>query len=342
MIYYEDNCLDSFQQGVWKFLSPIHYGTMIFPFYSSLVKSNKFIGNQPKTLERENMHLLTRDYMVTDKADGQRMFLFSIKRGTFLIDNHLNATRYECSLPENTLIDGEFINGQFLAFDCLFYKGEDKRKNNLMERLSFLSRENLKIKQFLDIQECKNVWNRDYDYTLDGLIFTPLNQGYTGSIFKWKPNHTMDVYVDDDFNLYAWSGKDKKNILILSFFKPTKIVETLETTPTITTNAIVELDYDTIDHIWYQKCVRKDKTKPNAILTVQGVIKAITENITINDIFSSLESEYQTPGKTNFERNTKIDINYRKFHNKIKNYLISYPQTRKILLDLGCGKGGIL
>lgn len=337
MIKYNENF-----QDIWNIIAPIHYGSIIFPYYSSLVKANKFIGNQPKTLEKENMHLLTIDYMVTEKADGQRMFLFGTKRGTFLIDNQLNAIRYNLSLPEGTLIDGEYINGKFLAFDCLFYKGSDKRKLNLIERLDIMKNISITIKTFMNIKECKNVWNKTYDYKLDGLIFTPKYQDYSGSILKWKPDHTMDVYVDNEFNIYAWSGKEKKNVLVSSFFKPTSVVETLQTTPNIITNAIIELDYDSIDHVWYQKCVRKDKTKPNAILTVQGVIKAITENITLEDILTSLESNYQTPGKTNKERNTKIDINYRKFHNKVKNYLINFPDenNRKFLLDLGCGKGG--
>lgn len=329
--------------AIWDFISPFHYGAMVFPFYSSLVKSNKFIGNQPKTLERENMHLLTTDYLTTDKLDGHRMFLISTFKGTFLLDNKLHATKNSIKLPKETIIDGEFHDNDFHAFDCLFYQGEDVRKKDLLQRLEILhSIDNLKVKQFVPLDQTKTFWETQSQHHLDGLIFTPIHQGYYGDILKWKPEHTMDVYIDEDFHLYAWSSKEKKNIPIASFFKASDQVQTLEVSPNVDINTIVELTYDSVDHVWIQKCVRNDKTKPNALLTVQSVIKAISENITIDDILKSLESQYQTPGKTYQERQEQTDIQYRKYHNKVKNHLLNYPpkEQRKVLLDLGCGKGG--
>lgn len=339
-----DNVIQVFE-NLWKKISPIHYGSMIYPFYSHLVKSNKFIGNQPKTLERENMFLLTKDYMVTDKADGQRMFLISTPKGLFLIDNLLNSQPYYFNqiIPEGTLIDGEYVDGKFLAFDCLFYKNQDVRKLHLLERLDILSVINVETKIFVDIKDINNLWEKrnNFGYRLDGLIFTPKYEGYDGNILKWKDEHTIDVYVDTNKNLYAWSSKEKSNVLLDSFFKPTNVVKTLDISPNIQENCIVELTYDPIDDVWLQKKIRNDKTKPNAILTIMGVIKAISDNITINDIKTSLESEYKTPGKTKKEREETLDIQYRKFHNQVKNFLIQYPEkNRKYLLDLGCGKGG--
>lgn len=340
-----ENVIQVFEE-LWKEISPIHYGSMIYPFYYNLVKSNKFIGNQPKTLERENMHLLTKDYMVTDKADGQRMFLISSEKGLFLIDNLLNAHHYylDKKIPYGTLIDGEYIDDKFLAFDCLFYKNQDVREMNLLERLDILNEINIKTKTFVDIQDMNQLWQRrnDYGYKLDGLIFTPKYEGYNGNILKWKDDHTIDVFVDKEQNLYGWSSKEKSNVLIESFFKPTEIVKSMDISPNIQSNSIVELTYDQVDDVWLQKKIRNDKTKPNAILTIMGVIKAISENITIDDIFNSLESKYNTPGKSKKERESKIDIEYRRFHNQVKKHLIEHPQkeNRKYLLDLGCGKGG--
>ncbi len=334
--------LESFQ-SLWNLISPIHYSSMIFPIYYYLVKSNKFIGNQPKTLEKENMHLLSNDYMVTDKADGKRMFLISTQKGVFLIDNLLNCFKYSTQgyIPYGTLLDGEYINGKFLAFDCLFFKNKDIRQLFLLERFSFLDNIEIDKKHFVDIKDSKTLWKQkdNFGYHLDGLIFTPKNQDYYGSILKWKHLHTIDVFVDNNFDICAWSSKDKKNILIKEFFQPTNIVKTINT-QLVESNQIVELGYDLNQDIWYKKCVRIDKTKANAILTVQSVIKAITENISIDDILNFLQSNYQTIGKTLKERCEKIDIQYRKFHNIVKQKLLNFPKQGTYLLDLGCGKGG--
>lgn len=327
--------------NVWNMLSKYHYGSMIYPHYFSLTQSRKFIGNQPKTLEKENMHMLSKKYMVTDKADGKRMFLFYSKIGCFLIDNQLHAFPYHSTGPHGTLLDGEYVDGKFLAFDCLFYKGVDIRKQYLPERLECLKVLNIESKIFLDIKESNDLWNNrfNFSYDLDGLIFTPLEQGYNGNILKWKNEPTMDVYINDNYELFCWSGKDKSNVLISSFFKPTNVVQSLDIIQK-DKNAIIEIGYNHTDNVWIQKCIRNDKTKPNALLTIQGVIKAITEKITIDDILQFLESDYQTIGSTHQERQIKMDVEYRKFHNNIKNYLISFPKERKTLLDFGCGKGG--
>jgi Zn-finger protein len=143
----------------------------------------------------------------------------------------------------------------------------------------------------------------------------------------------------------AYSSKDRKNIPLTTFFKPTNVVKTLNTLP-LEKNSITELLYDIQDNIWKPITIRHDKTRPNATLTVISIIKAITENITLDDILKFLLSPYNTPGKILTFRQDKIDIKYRKFHNYVKNYLISYGQQHstdqrpRTLLDLGCGKGG--
>jgi SAM-dependent methyltransferase len=333
--------LDSFQK-IWNTISNIHYSSFIFPMYYNLVKSNKFIGNQPKTLEYENMHFLSNDYLVCDKADGERVFLIYTKyNGNFLLNTKIQViSRYMSSNNYGiSLIDGEYINGKFLAFDCLFFNSNDCRNENLIKRLEYLQQLKLDVKKFTEIQKCKEIMNKSYDYNLDGLIFTPKYENYSGNIMKWKPQHTIDVYVDENNILMAYSSKDRKNIPLTTFFKPTNVVKTLNTLP-LEKNSITELLYDIQDNIWKPIAIRHDKTRPNAILTVISIIKAITENITLDDILKFLLSPYNTPGKILTFRQDKIDIKYRKFHNYIKNYLISYPSNGRTLLDLGCGKGG--
>lgn len=324
--------------NIWNSIAKYHYGSIVHPSYYHLTKIHTFIGNRPKTLERTNLYLL-KDYLVTDKIDGERMFLIFTHGKSFLLDNHLRATPFGINTQLNgTILDGEYINGKFLAFDCLFYCNKDIRENLLLERLEFVKKCNVELKTFVNISESKTLWT-SASYPLDGLIFTPIYENYHGSIFKWKEHHTIDVFVNDNQELMVYCGKTKSNVLLKDYFKPQDIVQTLKTEQLVP-NTIAEIGYNTEKHIWYLIKYRSDKKHPNAILTVKSVIQAIEERITIDDILYSLESKYQTPGKSYNKRQISPDIEYRKFHNQVKNYLISFPSNRKYLLDMGCGKGG--
>ena len=137
--------------------------------YRDLVKNNYFIGAQPETLHKEKIsNLYKQQYSVTDKADGDRAFMFIDKAGSvYFIDNNLykiyqtnvksckqnedeneNDNNSECSdkMYYSTIIDGELVrhNNQihFLSFDCLFYNGKDLRgqtKYDLKTRLNRLN-----------------------------------------------------------------------------------------------------------------------------------------------------------------------------------------------------------
>lgn len=84
-------------------------------------------------------------YSVTDKADGERAFLFITEGIIYLISNTLEVKQLESKYFKNidkfndTILDGEYIfiaNKQkfiFLSFDCLFLKGEDIRTETKLE-----------------------------------------------------------------------------------------------------------------------------------------------------------------------------------------------------------------
>lgn len=86
------------------------------------------------------------EHCVTDKADGDHYFLFVVDDTIMLVSDGLEVKKVDgynnVSTFNNTILEGEYIfSGEhqkfmFLAFDCLFFKGEDKRPNkNLVERL---------------------------------------------------------------------------------------------------------------------------------------------------------------------------------------------------------------
>lgn len=110
---------------------------------------------------------------------------------------------------------------------------------------------------------------------------------------------------------------------------------------------IIEYEYRNGD--WYPLRKRTfDKAEANAIKTIDGVLKVIEEDITINKMIK-FENEYKTNesiGKIynniSQDKSFKRD-NWRKFHNFVKKETISNGSNNCIggsYLDLACGKGG--
>jgi hypothetical protein len=124
---------------------------------SRRITSQLFIGPNPITLQLtnvapidENMNLsnIRKDFVVTDKADGERNLMYISKTGKiYLITTNMDikftgakTLNEDCF---NTLFDGELIshdkNGEFInlyaAFDIYFYKNKDVR------HLTFLLKE---------------------------------------------------------------------------------------------------------------------------------------------------------------------------------------------------------
>lgn len=199
--------------------------------YKKLLKQESrpyFIGAQPETLQRDNLHLIEIDYSVTDKADGDRFFMFIDKhKFIYFIDNNINnviKTNIKSKKFFNCIIDGELMHKEqfkinFYAFDLLMFNGEDIRGNTdylLDKRLNILHKIiddiyntilfNIKIKKYIFnnvFSGSKEIMNNidTKPYKNDGLIFTPINEPYPIStkwtkLLKWKPAelNTIDFF----------------------------------------------------------------------------------------------------------------------------------------------------
>jgi len=135
-------------QGSNILLSP-NDETKILDEYKKLVYGEKMnihqdlYAMQSKSLELiPFIETLPNQYSVTDKADGDRHFLFCHSNKVYLISNNLTVRQIKAHNVENfnnTILDGEVIihnNKQiFLAFDILFDRGVDVRSEvNLSTR----------------------------------------------------------------------------------------------------------------------------------------------------------------------------------------------------------------
>jgi hypothetical protein len=198
--------------------------------YKALFNTYSFVGAQPETLHKNQLTNLYKElYSVTDKADGERVFMFiDSSKKIYFIDNNLSKI-YKTNLEHphyyTTVIDGELvtIDGKihFLAFDLVAYNGEDIRGNSnytLKPRLNRLNHIISTLKQVGDspyvISMKKYYMNNVFlgsevilstvsekQYKNDGLIFTPVNQSYPRTkkwpgLLKWKPAelNTIDLY----------------------------------------------------------------------------------------------------------------------------------------------------
>jgi hypothetical protein len=191
----------------------------------------KFLFNlasmNPQTLEGKDLTYLKKyQYTVTDKADGERVYIIFFDNKIFLVNPKTNDILYEADnyIKElnDTIIDGEYLKefNEFLAFDLLFYKYKDFRDKNLTTRLGQLKNINYYLSKIKDVKitlkkfyfddiftNAKKIWNDRknlFKYHLDGLIFTPIEQVYTSDIqeipiLKWKESLSIDVRVEYNF-----------------------------------------------------------------------------------------------------------------------------------------------
>lgn len=138
------------QQSNFVISASVHENVLLE--YGKILSLGKNIGNtldgrQPLSLEIQYVtDAIANKYAVTDKADGDRYFLIICFDHVYIISNTLVVKDIGIDISKKeyngTILDGEYIflpkhnRHLFMAFDCLYAKGVDMRKNNnLMERL---------------------------------------------------------------------------------------------------------------------------------------------------------------------------------------------------------------
>ena len=359
--------------------------------YKELIKNQNFIGAQAETLHISSFPKLYREhYAVTDKADGERAFLFINESGNlYFINSSLSQvkdTGLKTNLFYSTLLDGEIIDGNqigFYAFDILFFNGNDLRGNDkflLGDRLDLVKQVITSIKNSPYLFCIKNYifYNvflgsklildseKSFPYSLDGLIFTPLNEPYPrsrkwSSLLKWKPVEltTVDFYAEkesettDVWKLYTRKLNEAKKLVLEVFQIPIKETpdQLIGTTTTFSSdlidpttdqpfrsNTVIEFKYLKEEQKWFPIRTRTDKIDrlgnpmPNFYTIALDIWKAIHFPVT---------REYLTNFNYTVFYNTHFKYaNLRTFHNKVKTRL--YNSKGKTLLELCSGKGGDL
>lgn len=199
----------------------------------------KAVYNKPYYLTYNDISTVmdNNDYSITDKIDGNRMFLFITIDDIYLLSNEtIIYITFKHSVKNHinlSIIDCEYVDTMIYCFDILFYNGINVAKYNLIERHNYLNQivtainsKNIIMKTFYYPSE-KSLCNIGYEimekhklnlpYKIDGLIYTPLyGEYYDGNkkIFKWKPLYdmTMDflVIIEDELILLICSSSFKQ------------------------------------------------------------------------------------------------------------------------------------
>ena len=209
--------------------------------YKGCTNTAYFVGAQPESLCKDKIsNLYKYEYSVTDKADGDRAFLFVNQTGdVYFMDNNLHKIfKTDIKYEENRkcILDGELVRVNnkiyFLAFDIFYFNNLDLRGNEeypLKRRLEILKGllASFNKSEFYNVI-CKeyyfgNVFSgskkildsvNEKQYKNDGLIFTPVNEPYPktkkwSSLLKWKPAelNTIDFFavkINSDNNIGRW------------------------------------------------------------------------------------------------------------------------------------------
>ncbi len=250
-----------------------------------------FPGPHPVSIERKHFPLLTQNrYVVCEKTDGTRFFLVCVKfkesKYAVFVNRAMDMYTIRVSMPANTIIDGELIEDRFIIYDGIIINGEYIGDLNFIERLKHtecvtkappIPGIKLKMKTMWNLSQFKELYNKKFDYEIDGYIFTPVDEPIRmethETMFKWKPldRITMDFIVTNS-KLYVW---DRKHGYIYIQDCDYSQYE----------GKIIECKLNESKQ-WSLVKVRNDKTFPNNRRTYLRTLANISENIKPEEFFS--------------------------------------------------------
>ena len=178
---------------------------------------------QSKSLELiPFIETIPNQYSVTDKADGDRHFLFVFNNKVYLISNNLTVRQIKCKYAENfnnSILDGEVIvynNKQiFLAFDILFDRGVDVRTE------VSLSTRYLKLKSIIEgLSNVKYPWvkiENPENFTIDQQVkYHEENMDKHNDLLNKEINQDNNQYVIFLKYFIFPTGGDKSEIYAYS------------------------------------------------------------------------------------------------------------------------------
>lgn len=168
----------------------------------------KELSNGVKELNKQTYDSKVRhnlkDYIVFNKLDGIRAFAYIINSQIVIVtDKDILLTKtIEEEITGEYIIDGEFYEDKFYAFDML-YNNKNITNEDYIDRFKDLMQNEKLVKEIGEIKNYvmvdtaediqKFYEEQTVKFIIDGLIFNPKRGSYDRmSVFKWKPVGTID------------------------------------------------------------------------------------------------------------------------------------------------------
>jgi len=283
------------------------------------LKRDYFPGPQPVAIETKDIPKLKQGYMVCEKTDGERAILLLInidnKPMCFIINRnnelYFMDLAFKKEVFEGSIFDGEIIktkNGTFnyLIHDCLSYNGISflKEPHNLRYACiidlivkRYINKEkdpfNIKTKLFYVYgPELNKTWDHIQKTTenkIDGLIFTKIDHpvvfGRDYSLYKWKQEHTLDLFIKSEhkkgINLFYQKKQEQLHYKTLTK-ENEKLVKAFLSKENLKLGCVVEFKFENFLFVPYR--LRTDKDKANGEITIKNTMINIEEAISIQNL----------------------------------------------------------
>ncbi len=197
-------------------------------------KSFTFIGVQPLPIRQSRISTDT-DYALTFKLDGKRSLLFIFNQDVYLINSKMEINKTDIKVSsefDDSIIDTELYLDKIYCLDILYNSKENIQEKNLIDRLNILKKilttvnndrilyksysiddENLKDLDFYEVSNKYLDKLTEYsngNFTIDGIIFVPINKPYSKIYppLKWKNEKDTTI----DFKIKKIDRNDKEEI----------------------------------------------------------------------------------------------------------------------------------
>ena len=344
--------------------------------------------NKPHSLYYDNIKdLMKSQYAVTNKLDGVYYNLFITKEFVALINNvniELLIANNSIKIQELTktlslsdsnyyIFVGELYKNHFNIFDVIVKDGKFVAKDtNLMNRLWDIGEVINQVKKYTipisvkkfeykgslvnlstNIQDTitymRKTFGNDFIKSNDGIIFTPVNEGFDATTYKWKFPEKISI----DAKLKQVSVTNSEGKIIKKFemlFNKDKNLISLDPPAfveidsqnqlyqLIQEDSVVEINWE--NNKFHVDRIRYDKKFPNKFDTAENTIKQMKKPLTYEtllDIVTKgvIPEEYQSLSMS--------EKPYREYCNLVKRLILkAYNKEGANILDLGAGNGGDL
>ncbi|CRH03991.1 RNA guanylyltransferase, putative [Plasmodium relictum] len=197
-------------------------------------KRKGFPGSNPVSLTNHNIkNLFRKEYIICEKTDGVRYFLFIASNTTFLIDRNYEIFKNDMHIPmkedlskkqQLTLLDGELVEDivfdekrgieekkiVYLIYDGLYIQRKDITNLSYLDRLTYVYNN---VITPLKIYKKKNFKNKNFNHSLESVYddVSIKKRKYNSTNEYDEESGSLDTKVNNNINISDISNINDTN-----------------------------------------------------------------------------------------------------------------------------------